>query len=116
MNSRSISHDEAMAEIFRKNPAHAIDVLNAILEEGDQSDLQMALRQMALAFGGATEVVERANSNGTPTHRTPFADGNPVIRNFFAALKAMDMRLALLPVQSAQTSVQSAMPRQGAPA
>lgn len=110
MNSRSISHDEAMAEIFRKNPAHAIDVLNAILEEGDQSDLQMALRQMALAFGGATKVAERVN--GAHTHRTPAADGNPVIRNFFAALKAMDMRLALLPVQSAQT----AMPHQGAPA
>lgn len=112
MNSRSISHDEAMAEIFRKNPAHAIDVLNAILEEGDRADLQMALRQMALAFGGAAKASERANLDGAHTHRAPSADGNPVIRNFFAALKAMDMRLALLPVQSAQT----ATPHQGAPA
>ena len=110
VNSRSISHDEAMAEIFRKNPAHAIDVLNAILEEGNQSDLLMALRQMSLAFGGATKTAERAD--GASAHRTPSAEGNPVIRNFFAALKAMDMRLALLPVQSVQT----AMPHQGAPA
>ena len=112
VNSRSISHDEAMAEIFRKNPAHAIDVLNAILEEGNQSDLLMALRQMSLAFGGATKAAEPATLNGALAHRTPAADGNPVIRNFFAALKAMDMRLALLPVQSVQT----AMPHQGAPA
>lgn len=43
---KSRPHDEAMAELYRNDPALAIAVLKAILEDGDQADLQITLRQL----------------------------------------------------------------------
>ena len=40
------SHDEAMAELFAEDPAYAVDLVNSILDDGDQDDLQIAFRQM----------------------------------------------------------------------
>ena len=42
------SNEEATAVRF--DPAFAADYLNALLEEGEQGDLVLALRQMANAF------------------------------------------------------------------
>lgn len=39
-------HDEAMAEMFKEDPAFAVELVNSILDDGDQDDLQMAFRQM----------------------------------------------------------------------
>jgi len=41
------SHDDAMAELFRDDPALAAATLNAILADGDQGELLVALRQIA---------------------------------------------------------------------
>ena len=41
------AHDEAMAELYREDLAYARQLLNSILEDGDQSELLIALRQMA---------------------------------------------------------------------
>jgi DNA-binding phage protein len=51
MSSRP--HDDAMAELYGCDPALALDVINGILEDGDQAELLIVLRQMAQAFGGA---------------------------------------------------------------
>jgi DNA-binding phage protein len=48
-----------MAEAFREDPEYAVKFLNSILEDGDQSELLIALRQMTKAFGGTPEVAER---------------------------------------------------------
>ncbi len=45
------SHDEAMAELLREDPAYAVELLNGILEDGEQGELLIALRQMTKAFG-----------------------------------------------------------------
>ena len=55
------THDEAMAELYREDPAYALQLLNSILEDGDQSELLIALRQMAKAFGGVQAVAEQAH-------------------------------------------------------
>jgi DNA-binding phage protein len=47
--------DNAMAEIFREDPAYAGDLLNSILEDGDPGELLIALRQMTQAFDGAAK-------------------------------------------------------------
>lgn len=44
------AHDDAMVEVFRKDPAYALDLLDDIIEEGDEDELLIALRQMAKAF------------------------------------------------------------------
>jgi DNA-binding phage protein len=40
-------HDEAMAELFKDDPAFATEYLNQILQDGEPGDLLVALRQAA---------------------------------------------------------------------
>ncbi|MGH9577295.1 MAG: addiction module antidote protein [Terriglobales bacterium] len=93
------AHDESMAELFREDPAFATHYLNDLLEEGDQADLLMALRQMAQACGGVSAIAEKARLNATQLYRTLSAEGNPELRSLAAVLKAMGMRLAIQPIR-----------------
>jgi len=88
-------HDDAMAVVYRDDPAYAVLLLNAILEDGDQSEFLIALRQMAKAFGGVQAVAEQAQLNATQLYRTLSPEGNPALNNFSAILKAMGLRLAV---------------------
>jgi probable addiction module antidote protein len=92
------AHDDAIGELFREDPDFATRYLNEILEEGDQADLLIALRQMAKAFGGVTTIAEKAHLNVTQLYRTLSPDGNPELRSFIAVLKARGMRLAVQPL------------------
>jgi probable addiction module antidote protein len=94
------AHDEAMAEAFSNDPAYAVELLNSILEDGDQGELLVALRQMAKAFGGIPKVAEKAHLNRTQLYRTLSADGNPEIRSLAAILKTMGLRLAVQPISA----------------
>jgi probable addiction module antidote protein len=95
------THDEAMAERFRQEPAYAVALLNSILEDGEQGELLIALRQMTKAFGGIQTVAENANLNPTQLYRTLSEQGNPELRSLSAILKAMGMRLAVERVPAA---------------
>lgn len=97
---KSRAHDEAMAELYRKDPEFALQVINNILEDGDQGELLIVLRQMAKAFGGVQTVADKAHLNPTQLYRTLSPTGNPALSSFSAILKAMGLRLA---VQSIQT-------------
>ncbi len=94
------AHDEAMAELYREDPAYALQLLNSILEDGDQSELLIALRQMAKAFGGVQAVAEQAHLNPTQLYRTLSPKGNPALSSFSAILKAMGMRLSVQALHS----------------
>jgi len=61
--------DDAMAEIFRKDPAYAGELLNSILEDGDPGELLIALRQMTQAFDGAAKDAEPSDIPITLTRR-----------------------------------------------
>ncbi|MGD0859962.1 MAG: addiction module antidote protein [Terracidiphilus sp.] len=95
------THDEAMAELFKEDPAYALELLNIILEDGEQGELLVALRQMAKAFGGVQTVAEKANLNPTQLYRTLSEHGNPELRSLSAILKAMGLRLAVERVRAA---------------
>ena len=95
---RSRPHDEAMAEMYRDDPALALEVINDILADGDQSELLIVLRQMAQAFGGVQAVAEQAQLNPTQLYRTLSPKGNPALNSLSAILKAMGMRLAVQPL------------------
>jgi len=95
------AHDDAIGELFREDADFATHYLNEILEEGDQADLLIALRQMAKAFGGVTMIAEKAHLNATQLYRTLSPEGNPELRSFTAVLKAMGMRLAVQPLHHA---------------
>jgi probable addiction module antidote protein len=84
-----------MAELYRRDPNYALQMLNVILEDGDQAELLVALRQMAKAFGGVGAVAEKAHLNVTQLYRTLSPDGNPALSSLSAILKAMGLRLAV---------------------
>jgi probable addiction module antidote protein len=87
-----------MAELYRNDPAFALEMVNGILEDGDQSELLIVLRQMAQAFGGVQAVAEQAHLNPTQLYRTLSPKGNPALNSLLAILKAMGLRLAVQPL------------------
>ena len=95
------THDEAMAEVLREDPAYALELLNGILEDGEQGELLITLRQMTKAFGGVQSVAEKANLNPTQLYRTLSEAGNPELRSLSAILKSMGLRLAVERVRAA---------------
>ena len=95
---RSRPHDDAMAELFRDDPALALEVINGILADGDQAELMTVLRQLAQAVGGVQTVAEQAHLNPTQLYRTLSPEGNPALSNFSAILKAMGLRLSVQPI------------------
>lgn len=97
---RDRSHDEAMAEMYRADPEYAVQLLNSILEDGDQGELLVILRQMASAFGGVQAIAAQAHLNPTQLYRTLSPEGNPALSSFSAILKAMGLRLAVLPMNT----------------
>lgn len=86
-------HDEAMAELYADDPDFAIEVINSILEDGDQAELLITLRQLTKAFGGPVAVAEKAKLNSTQVYRTLSEGGNPTLANLRALLDAMNLRL-----------------------
>ena len=65
------AHDEAMAELFLEDATFATRYLNEILEEGDQADLLIALRQMAKpSVAGVPKIAEKAHLDPTQLYRT----------------------------------------------
>lgn len=94
------SHNDAMAELFQNDPNFAAEYLNGLLEDGDQADLLLALRQMAKSFGGVATLAEKAHLNPTQLYRTLSPEGNPALSSLSAILKAMGMRLAVQPVKA----------------
>lgn len=97
---RSRAHDEAMADLYRSDPALALDVINGVLEDGDQAELLIVLRQLAQAFGGVQAVAQQAHLNPTQLYRTLSPKGNPALSSLTVILKAMGLRLAVQPIDS----------------
>lgn len=102
---KSREHDAAMAELYRDDPALAVDVINGILEDGDQAELLTVLRQLAQAFGGVQTVAEQAHLNPTQLYRTLSPKGNPGLSSLMAILKEMGLRLAVQRGGAEQTKV-----------
>lgn len=98
---RDRPHEEAMAELFQQDPAYALELLNSILENGEQAELLIVLRQMTRAFGGVQSVAEKANLNPTQLYRTLSEEGNPALSSLTAILRAMGLRLAVERIHAA---------------
>lgn len=94
---KGMSHDDATAALFRREPEVAVVLLNDILANGEQAELLLALRQIAESFGGIAKVAERANLDAVQLDRTLSPDSNPAISTFMAILKAINLRLTVEP-------------------
>lgn len=94
------SHEDATVESFAKDPQYAAEYLNAVLEDGDEAELLVALSRLAKAFGGVTSVAEQVELNGTTLYRTLSKNGNPELKTLVKVLRAMHLRLAIRPTTS----------------
>jgi len=94
-------HDDAMAKVFRENPAYAVEILNTILEQGDQDELLIALRQMIKAFIPPTTSAEAAELNDAHIHRVLSTGANLEICGLSKILKTMNLRLVVQPIKHA---------------
>lgn len=94
----SISHEEATLESFREDRELAAEYLNAVLEDGDQEELMLALRRLSAAYGGVAGLAQSTRLNATSLYRTLSRQGNPELRSLSALLEAMGMRLAVRPI------------------
>jgi len=78
-----------------RDPREAVEYLNAALEDGDPEVFLLALRDIAEAQGGVTEVAEAAKLNRENLYRMLSNRGNPELRSLDALLHALGFRLAI---------------------
>lgn len=81
-----------------KEPAEAAAYLDAVIAEGDQAALMLALRQIAAAQGGVATIARKAHLTREATYKILSKSGNPELRSLTAVLKAAGLRLAIRPV------------------
>jgi len=78
-----------------KEPAEAAAYLEAVLEDGDQAAIMIALRQVAQAQGGLAKIARKAHLTREATYRMLSRSGNPELRSLSAILKATGLRIAV---------------------
>ena len=81
-----------------KDPAEAAAYLEAVIEDGDQAALMLALRQVAQAQGGIAKVARRAKLTREATYKMLSKSGNPELRSLNAVLRATGLRIAVRPI------------------
>ena len=92
-------YDDVMAEVFRDDPALAVESLNTLMEEGcTQGELLVILRQLAQAQGGISQISARAGLNEKSLYRTLSGQGNPRLSSLNAILHALGLRRAVVPL------------------
>ena len=81
-----------------KDPAEAAGYLEAVIEQGDQEALMVALRQVAMARGGIAAIARRAKVTREAAYRMLSKSGNPELRSLNALLAAAGLRLSVKPI------------------
>lgn len=88
----AVPHEDWLREQL-KDAEFAAEYLNAALVEGDQAAFMLALRDVARARGGITEVARRTGMNRVALTRALSGKGNPELRSLTKILDASGVRL-----------------------
>jgi len=92
----SISHEDAIVQELRDDPAFAAEYLKAALEETDEPKvLLIALRQIAEARGGLARVAKAAGIERESLYRALSPRGNPRLSTLVAVTKAVGLKLTV---------------------
>ena len=94
----SRSHEAATVASLKADPEFAAAYVNAVLEDGDEQELLLALRRLADAKGGVPHLADKTKLNPTTLYRTLSKQGNPELRSLTALLHALGLRLAVQPL------------------
>lgn len=77
--------------------------LEVMLEDGDARLVPIALRTVADAVGGMTQLAERTGLSRETLYRTLSDKGNPRLDTLGAILSAFGLRLAVAPIPTRAT-------------
>jgi len=94
MTKPYITHEDATVLSLQRDPQFAAEYLNAVLEDGDQEELIMALLRLADAFG-TKQASEIAQINLKAIYNSLSLKNNPELKLFQTILSSMGMRLAI---------------------
>ena len=84
-----------------KKPGEAAAYIEAVIAEGDQAAVMLALRQVAQAQGGVAEIARKAKLTREATYKMLSKTGNPELRSLNAILAATGLRIAVKPLKAA---------------
>lgn len=73
--------------------------MEAVIEDGDQAALMLALRYVAQAQGGIAKVARKAKLTREATYKMLSKSGNPELRSLKAVLAATGLRIAVKPIE-----------------
>jgi probable addiction module antidote protein len=105
----SLPYDDWLMEQL-KDPAEAAGYLEAVIEQGDQKALMIALRHVAMAQGGIAAVARRAKVTREAAYRMLSKSGNPELRSLNAILGAAGLRLSVKPMVDAPKAPEAREP------
>ncbi len=80
-----------------KDPIEASEYLNAVLKEGDFNLLLEALKDVAEAQGGMTQLSRQTKLNRANLYQMLSSHGNPRIQSVENVLKVYGLKIGVLP-------------------
>ncbi|MBF0097270.1 MAG: putative addiction module antidote protein [Magnetococcales bacterium] len=92
----SVSHMDALVQELRDDPELAKEYLQAAMEDEEEPAVLLALRHVAEAYG-MPKVAETAGIHRESLYRALSPKGNPTLRTLMAVLKAVGLRLTVIP-------------------
>lgn len=97
-SAASVPYEPWLIEQLR-DPVHAASYLEAVIEDGDQPALMLALGQIARAQGGIAVIARKAKLTREATYKILSKSGNPELRSFKALLRATGLQIAVKPLE-----------------
>ncbi|MBI4124910.1 MAG: putative addiction module antidote protein [Deltaproteobacteria bacterium] len=92
MKERTKSYHKFLIESLR-DPEEAAEYLNEALEEDDPKYFLKALRNVAEAYGGMTEISKRTHLDRANLYRMLSEKGNPELYSIFTLLNTLGIKL-----------------------
>ncbi len=84
-----------------KNPKAAASYLNAALEDEDPRVFLLALKDVADAMGGMSELADKSSLNRQSLYRALSENGNPKLLSILNVLYAMGFEVRIRPLSAA---------------
>jgi probable addiction module antidote protein len=97
--AKSRDFQESLIELL-VDPIEAEEYLNAALEEGDRELFLLCLRNVVEAQGGMRKIAKGSVLNRESLYKMLSKKGNPKISSLDSLLHAMNMRLAVQPIET----------------
>lgn len=92
MKRKTKKYHEFLIESL-KDPEEAAEYLNEALEEGDPKYFLKALRNVAEAYGGMTELSRRTQLDRVNLYKMLSEHGNPELYSVFTLLNTLGIKL-----------------------